>query len=193
MDKYSEIKSLVLKPKNLGVETLEDGTILIGKAPDIAPRAWLNGIFPVLSDEEFRLLSEELSTSIPIEYAEFLKCFSNGLKLFVSVLSLFGLRRSYGRATINAWQPFSVVSINTIERLIDSKDSYFYIGSYFKDGSLLYIDKMDNKVYRCSRDTSKPLNSWDSFYDMLSSEVKRLDALFMKHNLEIVKIDSTPF
>ena len=64
MDKYSEIKSFVLKPKNLGVETLEDGTILIGKAPDIAPRAWLNGIFPVLSDEEFGLLTDELNTNI---------------------------------------------------------------------------------------------------------------------------------
>ena len=46
-----------------------------------------------------------------------------------------------------------------------------------KFSSHFHIDKMDNKVYRCSRDTSKPLNSWDSFYDMLSSEVKRLDAL----------------
>lgn len=189
---FDDIKRKILKLNYLGEERLIDGTVLIGKAPDIAPKAWLHKMFPPLNEDEINSLEELLDTSIPAQYREFLMNFSNGLKLYIDTFSLEGYRKRQDRSIESVWQPYSIVTSNKLERLQDSKDSFFYIGSYSWDGSLLYIDKENNKVYRCSNKSSIPVNSWNTLIEMLSSEIDRLDNLYSIKKNNIIKIENTP-
>ena len=98
---------------------------------------------------------------IPASYKSLLKeC--NGMIFFVDTLSLNGLRSNNRRLLIGNWQPYDLSTANRKdkERIKDAKDSLFFIGRFDWDGSKIYIDSDDGKVYRCSRKTSKPLNQW---------------------------------
>ncbi|HTJ52947.1 MAG TPA: SMI1/KNR4 family protein, partial [Cyclobacteriaceae bacterium] len=177
---------------SLGEETLKDGTILIGKAPHIAPMAWLHKIYPGLSTAEIGTLEKELGAKIPVVFKDFLQI-TNGLSVFNTTLCIYGLRKNYIRTIENVWQPFDIKTPNLYERPKGSKENCFFIGSYFWDGSKLYIDTIDNKVYRCSNNSSKPINMWNSFPDMLKVEIKRLCKLFDKDGKAIDgRIATTP-
>jgi hypothetical protein len=178
LDYFEKVVSILKSYENLGKRILPNGTQLIGHAPQIAPEAYLHNIFPPLDDDGINELEKVLQTEIPKDYKEFLKKKTNGLHIFIDTLALDGLRSSYERTGDAAWQPYNLSTINIHERPRDSKDSYFYIGGYSWDGSLLYIDSDDNKVYRCTRYSSKPLNEWQNFEDMLVKEVKRIASLF---------------
>ena len=167
-----------LKPyEKYGIITQENGTKLIGKAPHIAPMAWLHYIFKGLELSEIKITESELNTEIPKDYIKFMT-FSNGLELFNGTLSLFGKRTSYNRtAEVNARQPFELGTVNIYEKPSNSNESYFYIGSYNCDGSLILIDKSNNKVHRCDKDEAKILNSWTDFSEFLKTEIIRLKSL----------------
>jgi hypothetical protein len=155
----------------------ENGTKLIGKAIHIAPLAWLHSIYKGLNEIEIKEVESDLNTEIPKEYACFLH-FSNGLNLFNTSLSLYGRRTSYNRiSAINARQPFDLKTKNIHERPKKSKEEYFYIGSYFKDGSLIFIDKITNEIHRTERDEINILNSWSDFREFIESEIVRLKSL----------------
>jgi len=174
-----------LKPyEKYGTIIQENGTKLIGKAPHIAPMAWLHSIFKGLEINDVEIIATELNTEIPKEYVEFLT-FSNGLGLFTGTLSLFGRRTSYERvAEINARQPFSLRTINIHEKPSNSNENYFYIGSYNWDGSLVFIDKLNNKVHRCDRDDGEILKTWTDFSDFLKTEILRLKSLHNENGTE---------
>ena len=53
-----------------------------------------------------------------------------------------------------------------------------FIGSYYWDGSRLYIDKSDNSVHFCKNDDATSKKKWDNFYSMLVDEVARLERLY---------------
>ncbi|WP_405207162.1 SMI1/KNR4 family protein [Aquimarina sp. LLG6339-5] len=176
--------------KKYGTIIQENGTELIGKATHIAPMAWLHSLFKGLEKQEIEKLETELNTEIPNRYAEFLK-FSNGLQLFNTTLSFHGLRKSYDRVTeINARNPFSLTDLN-YERPLNSKPDYFYFGSYFWDGSLVFIDKSDSKIHRCDRDDSKPLNTWNDFNDFIKNEIIRIKSLHKENGTEKNPDEST--
>jgi hypothetical protein len=111
--------------------------------------------------------------------------FSNGLTFFLDTISLFGLRKNPGRQNENAWQPFSILTLNTNERPINAKSGSFFIGNYNYDGSLLFIESRTRKVYRCSSDDATPLNEWQSFNEMLNLEATRITKLFDVHGNEL--------
>jgi hypothetical protein len=178
MNNFEEVKIELYKFENLGIETSENGAILIGKALHIAPLAWLNEIYPVLNEEDILLIEKELKTEVPLDYKNFLINFSNGLKIFVATFSLYGLRKVLGRSVEASRQPFSIFTSNSYEKPENSKEHYFFIGGYNWDGSKLYIDKTTNKVHYCDRWDATSLFEWDSFEEMIVSEVKRITNLF---------------
>ncbi len=178
MDYFDKVKAVINNYSFIGQQVLADGTILVGKAPHIAPLAWLHNIYPVLSKEEIYLIEYKTGVEVPDAYAHFLTHHSNGLMFFVATLSLHGLRKRMGRSIEDAWQPFSIDTRNTFERVDDASPFHFFIGSYNWDGSLLYIDNKTGKVHRCSRKTVKPLNTWDSFEEMIVTETERIALLF---------------
>ncbi|MCD4795457.1 MAG: SMI1/KNR4 family protein [Bacteroidales bacterium] len=183
-DLKKDINSRLIKFEKLGVELQSSGTKLIGKAPHIAPLAWMHTIFKGLTEKEILELEKELNTDIPKDYQEFLKI-SNGLHIFNTTFCLNGLRKSYDRTDeIENRKPFCLKTANINERPLNSKMEYFFIGSYDWDGSYLYINKKNNKIYRCDRENAEPLNEWDNLTELIISEIDRLSELHNENGTE---------
>ena len=60
----------------------------------------------------------------------------------------------------------------------NAKRSYFFMGFYDWDGSELYLDTATNHVHLCKYDDASSLYEWNSFEEMLNSEIDRLLGLF---------------
>ena len=179
-----KILNRLRKFQKFGTEKQPNGTLLIGKAPHIAPLAWLHTIYKGLNEKELENLEKEVGTKIPEDYIEFLK-FSNGLNIFNTTFNLYGLRNSFNRQNeIKNRLPFSLVDKNNLERPKNAKDKHFFIGSYDWDGSLLYIDKTNNKVYRTESENLNPKNEWTNFNDMILSEIYRIIELHNENGTE---------
>lgn len=178
MSYIKEVNEILYSFEYLGLEKSELGAILIGKAPHIAPMAWLHSLYPTLTEVDIDILEKQLETTIPKEYKDFLLNYSNGLSIFVSKFSLYGMRKELGRTVEASRQPFSLITPNTIEKPKNAKQNYFFIGSYKWDGSKLYIDNETGKVHYCDRWDATSLYEWNSFQEMLVSEVKRITSLF---------------
>jgi SMI1 / KNR4 family (SUKH-1) len=187
MNYIEKIKNELYKFEDLGLEKSENGTILIGKAIHIAPLAWLNKIYPVLNEEDILLLEKELKTEIPEDYKDFLTKFGNGLNIFVATLSLNGLRKEMGRSIEASRQPFSIITPNINERPRNAKVNYFFIGGYNWDCSKLYIDKITNKVHYCAEWDATSLYEWNSFEEMIISEIKRITNLYDEKGVILAK------
>lgn len=176
-DKYCKALNRLKSFDHLGEERLEDGTLLVGRAPHIAPMAWLHRIYSPLTNEQIKILEEQLNLEIPVSYKLFLRV-TNGLDVF-NCFSLDGMRKSYSRNINDVWQPFDIITPNTIERPKKAKRNIFYIGGYSsEDGARLYLNSDDNSVHLCERWKTKSLYKWNSFDEMLLSEISRLTALF---------------
>jgi hypothetical protein len=166
------------------VRVLSNGTRLVGHVPHIAPEAWLHQVYRPLSDQQVRKIETELRSTLPMVFSDFLqRC--NGLGLFSGCLSIDGLRTSYERTGDAVWQPFDILTPNVDERPRGSKPSCLFVGGYSDDGSRLYIDNADLKVYRCERRSAKPINQWPNFETMLQSEVERFSTLFGRDGKEL--------
>jgi len=189
---YKEINALIYKFENLGIGNSSDGAMLIGHVPFKGSEAWLNIIYPKVSAEEISLLEKDLNAFVPESYKHFLMNFSNGANILSSTLSLYGLRRQLTRdPKANSRQPFSPVSANLYERPDNAKEGYFFIGSYQWDGSRLYIDRETNIVHCCERYDATSKIQWNSFQEMLLSELKRLYTFFDEEGREIDEDAST--
>jgi hypothetical protein len=178
MNNYNQILDLLRGYTYLGERKYMDGTTLIGKAPHIAPLAWLHSIYAPLSDEHIQRLEDHMKMKMPLEYQEFLKI-SNGLNVFHE-MSLYGYRGNYQRTPEAALiQPFDLSTPNTAERPKLAGQEVFYIGGYSaRNGAWIYIDTYDNTVHVCERWQAKSLHSWKNFEEFLLSEIKRLIPLF---------------
>jgi hypothetical protein len=191
MDEFQFIEDLVARFEHLGQRKLPNGTRLIAPAPHVAPEAWLHKIYTPLSNSELGELESELAIAIPPAYRQFLK-YANGLKLFSDSLSLDGYGHDYSRTDDSREQPYSLVTANAFERPRDARERYFFIGGYSRDGSRLYMDVDSLSVCRCSRKSTRPLNEWWNFSEMLSSECERLAALFDESGKKKLPVPTTP-
>lgn len=72
-------------------------------------------------------------------------------------LALHGCRTSYDRSDLDSW---------------------YLLGTYEYDGSKLYLNTLDDKIYYCDRYDATPLKAWDSLSAMLTSEIERIFGLF---------------
>lgn len=166
---------LMMRYSHLGVQKVEvTGALLMGRASHIAPEAWLNSVYPCLSEQETVELERQLGTTIPPEYRHFLQNISNGADVLVTTFCLYGKRIGYMRTlTDAARQPFNICDL-AYEKPRNVNENIFFIGGYDWDGSKLYIDKRNNKVCFCSRYDSTPLKLWASLEEMLLDEIPRL-------------------
>ena len=108
----------------LGEKRLENGAYLIGRAPHIAPHAWLHSLYSGLSLNEIKELEVILNRPIPNDYRSFLEK-SNGLNIFNTTFCLDGLRKNFGRSIDDAWQPFNIKTPNISERPKNALDNFF--------------------------------------------------------------------
>ena len=185
-----KVYTYIYQAKNLGFQKLDNGTELIGRVPHIAPQAWLHAIFAPLNHKQIILLETDMQTSIPLVLKEFY-LLNNGLDLFSSSISFYGLRTSYERKGDAVWQPFDIILPNTYGRSDDSNMDELCFGGYGFDGSDLYINTITLKVYRRMPESSVILNTWNSFEEMVLSETERLFKLFDEKGKNKYSIEST--
>lgn len=163
---------------HLGVSHSKNGALLIGKAPHIAEYAWLNVMYPCITEAEVCDLEKKLGCAIPEVYRNFLMNVSNGFDIMNCTLALHGCRTSYNRSDLDSWYPFSLEDIQKYERPKNATLEMFFFASYNYDCSKLYLNTSDNKIYYCDRYDATPLKSWDSLSAMLTSEIERIFGLF---------------
>jgi len=177
-DLTGRLKEIIYSYKHLGEKIVsETGAHLIAKAPHKGSEAWLFALYPGLANDEISQLENSINIEFNEDYKDFLRQI-NGFHFLVNVFSMDGLRRNYKRTGDSIWQPYDIITPNTIERPKNSPPHYLYIGGYNWDGSSLCMDTKTDKVYRCKRWTSEILNTWENLEDMLSSEPQRLIKLF---------------
>lgn len=173
----AEVFKVVEKAAGFGTATSENGAHMYGHVPHVAPQAWFHVIYPALDDQELADVEISLRRPIPPEYRQLLRV-TNGLTLFSGAIDLFGRRRDYSRKP-SIRLPFDLSDPNVHERPRAADATWFLFAFYDEDGSEAYIDSADHRVYRGSRDMTKPrLNQWASLDDFLISEVGRLAVLF---------------
>ena len=173
----AEVFKIVRLADAFGSETSENGALMYGHVPHVAPLAWLHIVYPGLDDQALAALEISLRCPIPLEYRQLLKV-TNGLSLFSGALDLYGRRTDYSRR-FSIRLPFDLSDPNVHERPRAADPAWFMFGFYNEDGSKAYIDPGDGRVYRGSRDMTKPrLNNWVSLDEFLISEVQRLQAHF---------------
>jgi len=163
---------------HLGVSHSKNGALLIGKAPHIAEYAWLNIMYPCITEAEVCDLEKKLGVAIPEVYRDFLMNVSNGLNVMNCTLALHGCRTSYNRADFESRYPFNIEDVQKYERPKNATPEMFFFASYNYDCSKLYLNTSDNKIYYCDRYDATPLKSWDSLSAMLTSEIERIFSLF---------------
>lgn len=73
-----ELENLLMRFSHLGVTHSKNGALLIGKAPHIAEYAWLNIMYPCITEAEVCDLEKKLGVAIPDVYRDFLMNVSNG-------------------------------------------------------------------------------------------------------------------
>ena len=91
MDK-KELENLLMRFSHLGVTHSKNGALMIGKAPHIAEFAWLNVMYPCITEAEVCDLEKKLGCAIPEVYRNFLMNVSNGFDIMNCTLALHGCR-----------------------------------------------------------------------------------------------------
>lgn len=177
MDK-KVLEKLLMRFSHLGVTHSKNGALMIGKAPHIAEFAWLNIMYPCITEAEVCDLEKKLGVAIPEVYRDFLMNVSNGLNVMNCTLALHGCRTSYNRADFESRYPFNIEDVQKSERPKNATPEMFFFASYNYDCSKLYLNTLDNKIYYCDRYDATPLKSWDSLSDMITSEIERIFSLF---------------
>jgi hypothetical protein len=178
-------RSILEEARAFGYYVQPENTTLLGQVPHVAPKAWLHVLFAPIDNEQILVgLEKQMQMMIPIEYRRFLTTEHNGLSLFSSSIELFGYRENYNRKSLQ-FLPFDIVTINTFERPLNAGEDEFFIGSYNWDGSLIYVNTSSSKIFRCERDDSTPLNSWENLDDFLLKEISRLSKLYDQLGREI--------
>lgn len=185
---FEEIVGIARKWESLGTRVLDNGTCLIGHVPHVAPLAYLNILFPPLTELKIAEIEGELNVKLPQPLREFY-LLANGAHFFSGSLSIFGYRENYRRTGDAAWQPFNLRDVNLDERPSDAMDHHFFFGFYDWDGSLLYLD--GQTVIRCKRHSVSPLNTWSSLEEMLLKEMLRISNLFDENGRELDRATPT--
>ena len=160
-----------------GTATSDNGARMFGHVPFVAPQAWFHILFPPLDEAALGQLERSLMRPIPGPYRDLLRV-TNGLHLFGGELALYGRRTDYSRKP-EIRLPFDLTDPNVHERPRAADPSWFIFSFYQEDGSPAYMDPKDNRVYRGSRDLTRPrLNQWSSLDDYLEQEIGRMAPLF---------------
>jgi hypothetical protein len=116
---------------------------------------------------------------IPAVLVDFLTR-QNGARLFSGSLFIFGVVRA--GQLLNRSAPFSLPPLNieaeNSEPAKYSRSRFLAFGAYGFDGSVLCIDRLDERVILFHRNSNTPVAVWPSVDECVISEVSRLCVLF---------------
>lgn len=178
-----------------GSRTLPNGTRLIRYRESREPGdlMYLHGLYGPLDTNGIARLEEQIARNLP-EPLKGLYLQANGLFLFAGSLKMTGLRGDYSRkADDSAWQPVSLEYGNTLDRAREIPSAWIAFGFYpYGDGADVSYDETNNHIVATPRHKATPvLYQWPSLQEMLTSEVKRLSALYRQAGFRVSAM--TPF
>jgi len=191
MSAFETVLQIIDQARSFGFRQLPNGAKLYGQVPHVAPEGWLHQVYAPLSDQEMLSLEEKLGQAMPSDLRQFFHL-ANGVGLFSDSLSIYGKRTSYARSGDEAWQPFCIVTANTLDRPVHAKPGQLIVGSYQDDGSLILVDVKDGTAFRTKSMSKKLLNHWTDFWTMLGDEACRMARLFDAQGHKLVAGPTTP-
>lgn len=191
MNVFNTVLQVIEQAGSFGFRQLANGVRLYGHVPHVAPEAWLHQVYAPLVEDDLNWIEKKIGLPISSDLRQFFQL-ANGVGLFSVSLSIYGKRISYVRTGDDAWQPFCIVTANTLERPTHAKSSQIVIGGYQDDGSLLFLDFDDGKVFRTKNRSKKVLNRWANFWTMLLEETRRLSELFDAEGHKLSDRPTTP-
>ncbi len=151
-----------------------NGTVMLGRAPHIAPEAYRVLIYPPAPEPWMRTLEDTMSVQIPAELRRVLLVM-NGCHCFD--LSLFGVTES-PTSPLNRREP---VALRLAFGLADWADAYGRAGSFYFGGAP-WTDE-ENIGYFWSdrgpfsaRTNGEVVGSWSGLADLFNAELARLTA-----------------
>lgn len=172
---FDRILQSLHKWDHLGYQQVPNGTLLIGRVPHVAPAAWLHEIYAPIGADQDEVLAH-LPVPVHADYKAFLSR-ANGMYLFSGQLCIYGIRSSYERIGGAKWQPFDLRIPNTMERVPGAPSDAVFVGIDAVSQQPLAILSGTGETFRCQRDDPARLQSWNSFAEMLLSEIERLSLL----------------
>lgn len=184
---YNEIIKVVSQWSAQGERILPNGTRLICPMPQVAPQAWLHVLFAPLTGAEIDRLQKDLHRVLPYDFREFLLR-ANGLELFSSRISIFGVRRSWDRHSDESCEPFDLVSHNEESDRPSASPSKLIYFSATDGGNTWCFFEMDGDEYRIGktdRHDFSPIAYWPHFNTWLLDEIKLQEILFDSQGKQI--------
>ena len=191
MDVFAPVLQVIEQARSFGFRELANGARLYGHVPHVAPEAWLHQVYAPLAEQDVISLEERIDLLIPSDLRKFFQL-ANGVGLFSLSLSIYGKRTNYVRIGDDAWQPFCIVTANTLARPAHAKPTQLVIGGYQDDGSLLFLDCDDGEIVRTKSRSKRVLNRWTDFWTMLNEETRRLSGIFNAEGHKLSQGSTTP-
>lgn len=155
----------------LGDVKLSNGARRLGHTPVRAPMAYFHLLNDGLLPGEIDALEMIIKRQLPQPLKEFYRRI-NGGHFFASELSIYGLRRSFGRTIEDAAQPFAMERCNVMSRPWNAPDSAVLFAFYMDDGARLaaFPDRAEIVAI--------PDGVWPNLEVALVSEFDRLGKFF---------------
>ena len=177
--KYRAFREVIDPWSRLGTRKFTGGTLRIGHIPHCAPEGYLHALFAGLEDSELRDLQNEIDREFHKTLQKLMRL-HNGMNLFNGQLSVYGLRTSYRRSEIDMMmeQPFDMVQLNTMERPDFAPGRLVFIGSIGDDRQRIAMNADGSIGIWDGREAKLREPMYESAFDLLVEEVRRMNRLF---------------
>jgi SMI1-KNR4 cell-wall len=174
-DCYGAVLKILSSHKHLGVKKFEDGSVAIGRLPQVAELAYLHRLFSPLSEEQLDALQDELEYNFPKSLRSFF-LMHNGVGFFSDELNIYGQRLNWQRSNIEAalQQPYSIQSGNIDKMPKWASNDPLVIGSVGPERSPITMDKNGHVSIWKKVSSRSPATTYPEFFEFLLSEVQKL-------------------
>jgi len=171
---FEEVLSILDSYAHLGEETNDMGTRLIGHAPHIAPKAYVNVVYAPLNDADLHEFCERIERPVPVQFKEFLT-FANGLMVFSGALRVMGYTPLKRKADTHIYNyPSNIIVPNVTGRIKGLSHEALLVGFYKEDGSYVYLGEEGKAVRFDAKGNGDLLQEWPDFDSWLLSEITDL-------------------
>lgn len=176
--KISALYEVIEPWKVNGERVLESGTIQIGRAPSIGTEAWVHTLFSPLNTEDLSELEDQLECTLDQTLKDFYLC-HNGLKLFGSYFSIYGVPSLITRQGEDSIQPYDFITHN-----LSRPDNYpvtaYVIGSVLTEeivfNLLVDVSREDKHgtIYLYNKKDEMYICEWENIYIAIYEISQRL-------------------
>lgn len=167
-------------------ETKNDmGTRLIGHSPHVAPRAYVNVVYPPLDIKNFDEFSQRLARKIPEQFKNFL-FFANGLMVFSGALRVMGYTPIKKKSKADVYDyPSSLTMPNISARINGIQENDIVVAWYKSDSSYVLLNEAGNAVRFSAKDGGRVIQEWADFDTWISSEIAVLNKKYKAGEISI--------